>query len=251
MQPKQVWYKSFFDDFLPYFAAISKQTSEAEVHYIIRKLHLKRGSRFLDCPCGIGRISLPVAKRGIRVTGVDLTKSYLDVAARGAREQRLPIRLVHADMRRINFLNEFDAAGNLWTSFGYFEKESDNLLVLKKAYQALKPGGRFVLQVANRDWVIAHFVSQGWEEAGGVVSWESREFDYATSTNRVTWRLMRDGKVSTHQVNLRMYTYHEMIAMFRKVGFIDIAGFGGTKDQPISKDKMYMWIFGTKPKRKG
>ncbi len=250
MKQSQPWYETVFEEFRPLFGLVSKQTTDAQVRYIMRKLNIKRGSRFLDCPCGIGRISLPLAKRGVRVTGVDLTESYLEEAARKAKQARLPIKLVHSDMRRVNFRNEFDAVGNLWTSFGYFEKESDNVLTLKKLYQALKPGGRFVMQVINRDWIMVHYATRGWEEAGGVISIENRSFDFATSINHGEQRFLRDGKLYTHQVNLRMYSYHELLSMFRKVGFIDVDGYGSLKEDPITRHARDMWLFATKPKRR-
>jgi ubiquinone/menaquinone biosynthesis C-methylase UbiE len=251
MKQAQPWYETAFEEFRPLFSLVSKKTTEAEVRHIMRKLNLKRGSRFLDCPCGIGRISLPLAKRGVRVTGVDLTETYLEEAAHKILQAKLPVKLVRSDMRRINFRNEFDAAGNLWTSFGYFEKESDNILVLKKLYQALKPGGRFVMQVINRDWVMVHYTTRGWEEADGLISIENRSFDFATSINHGEQRFLRDGKLSNHKVDLRMYSCHELIAMFKKVGFVDVVAFGGIKDEPITRNTRDMWLFATKPKRKG
>ena len=56
--------------------------------------------------------------------------------------------------------------------------------MLRKIYQALKPGGKFLLHVINRDWIVTYFESHGWMEMGGVITFESRKFDYATSTNR-------------------------------------------------------------------
>ena len=106
------------------------------------------------------------------------------------------------------------------------------------------------MQLVNRDWVIAHYSSRDWEEIGGVISIESRSFDYATSINRGRLRLLRDGQLYTHQINLRMYSFHELIAMFKKVGFVDVIGFGGLKDEPITRNTRDMWLFATKPKRR-
>jgi ubiquinone/menaquinone biosynthesis C-methylase UbiE len=244
------WWDDFFPAFRPFFGLISQKRTNAHVRFIIKKLNLKPGSKFLDCPCGIGRISLPLAKKGIRVTGVDITQSYLDELFKKAERRGLKVNIVRADMRRIIFDSKFDAGGNLWTSFGFFEKESDNRLVVKKMYQALKPGGKFMLHVSNRDWIMAHYQPRGWQEVKGIKSVEERHFDYRASINYGIWHLIKDGKERTFNVPIRMYSFHELIAMFESIGFIDIEGYGSTKEEPISREKQMMFIIGTKPRRR-
>lgn len=243
------WWDDFFPAFTPIFGIISQKVTNAHARYVIKKLDLKPGKRFLDCACGIGRIALPLAKKGIRVTGVDITQSYLDELAKKARRSGLKIDLQNCDMRRINFDSMFDAGGNLWTSFGFFEKEADNLLVLKRMYRALKPGGKFMLHVINRDWIMAKYNPTDWFEVKGVKVMQKRSFDYARSTNRGTWFFLKDGKEEAFDVNIRMYSYHELIGMFESVGFVDIEGYGSVKDEPISRDTGMMFIIGTRPRR--
>ena len=250
MKKDSGWWDGFFPEFRPFFGLVSQKATNAHVRYFIEKLNLKPGKKFLDCPCGIGRVGLPLAQKGIKVTGVDITQSYLHEFGAKVKRKGLKVDLLRADMRRINFDSKFDAAGNLWTSFGYFEKESDNLLTLKKMYRALKPGGKFMLHVINRDWIMANYQSHGWQEVGGVKSMEERHFDYRTSINHGTWYIIKDGKEKMFEVPIRMYSFHEMIAMFEKVGFVDIDGYGSTKDDPITMERMMMFIIGTKPRRK-
>jgi ubiquinone/menaquinone biosynthesis C-methylase UbiE len=244
------WWDGFFPAFRPIFAKIPARITNAQVRFISRKLNLRPGRCFLDCPCGIGRIALPLARAGIRVTGVDVTKSYLDELSRKVKRQGLKMDLHLQDMRRIKFDSRFDACGNLWTSFGYFEKESDNQLVLKKMYRALKSGGKFLLQVINRDWIMAHFDPTDWYEAGSGKVLEKRGFDYATSTSTGVWTFIDDGKESTHETAIRMYSYHELIAMFERVGFVNIEGYGSIKGEPISRKLPDMFVIGTRPGRR-
>jgi ubiquinone/menaquinone biosynthesis C-methylase UbiE len=240
------WWHDFFPTFRPVFGLLPAKIINAQIRYVIRKLNLKPGSKFLDCPCGVGRFALPMAARGIKVTGVDFMASYLEEIRIKAARRGLKLELQQNDMRRIDYKNRFDAAANLWTSFGYFVKESDDLLVLKKMWTALKPGGKFMLHVINRDWIITNFSASDWFEIAGLKVLEKRSFDYATSTSRGTWCFIKDGKEKAHDVSIRMYSYHELIAMFRKVGFIDIQGFGSIKDEPISRECRMMFVIGTK-----
>jgi ubiquinone/menaquinone biosynthesis C-methylase UbiE len=244
------WWDDFFPVFRPFFGLFSQKQTNAQVRYLIEKLNLKPGKKFLDCPCGIGRVALPLASKGIRVTGLDITQSYLDELSKKAKRRDLKIDLVHADMRRINFDSQFDAGGNLWTSFGYFEKESDNRLVLKKMYRALRPGGKFMLHVINRDWIMVNYQPRDWQEVAGVKLVEERRFDYRTSINHGIWHFIKDGRERTLKIAIRMYSFHELIAMFKSVGFADIEGYSTVKDEPISRDRGMMFIIGTKPRRK-
>lgn len=245
------WWHEFFPAFRPIFDQVSQKQTNAQVRYIIEKMSLRPGRKFLDCPCGIGRIALPLAKKGIRVTGVDITPSYLEELELKAKRRGLKIECVHRDMRRIDFNEKFDAAGNLGTSFGYFDKPGDNIRTLKKAFQALKPGGKFLLHVTNRDWIIAHFVPRDWSEIKGLKVIQKRTFDYEKSIIRSTWVFARDGREQDYQVDIRVYSCHEIIEMFSRVGFVDIQTFGTTTDEPIDRNQRMMFIFGTRPKASG
>ena len=242
------WWHEFFPAFRPVFGLMSQSETNIQVRYLIAKLGLKRGHRFLDCPCGIGRVSLPLARQGIRVTGVDITESYLEELRAKAKRARLSVETVHADMRRIKFENRFDAGGNLWTSFGYFEKESDHLLTLKRMYRALKPGGRFVLQTINRDWIIANFQPRGWFDLGEGRILEERALNYERSIIKSKWHFINDGNVQTCEASMRVWSLHEMLELFRRVGFVELSTSGSEKDDPVSLAQRMMWVFGTKPK---
>jgi len=244
------WWDDFFPAFRPVFDIVSKKVTGGHVRYVIKKLNLKPGKKFLDSACGIGRIGLPLAKRGVRITGFDITQSYLDEFDAKAKRMGLKVNLYCADMRRIDFESEFDAAGNLWTSFGYFQKESDNLLTLKKMYRALKPGGRFMLHLMNRDWFIARCESTELFEVKGTLVGQVRKFDYKLSAIDSIWYIIKDGNKQTFPMSLRLYSYHELVAMFKSVGFVDIEGYGSVKDEPITRDRGMMFILGSRPKGK-
>jgi cyclopropane fatty-acyl-phospholipid synthase-like methyltransferase len=243
----QDWWKNFFRDFRPIFDNVPASTSTAQARYLIRKLQLKAGDRFLDCPCGIGRLSLPLARRGIRVTGVDLECTYLEELAQVARRRKLHLKLVHRDIRQVDFKSCFDGVANMWTSFGYFARESDDLLVLKNMFRALKRGGRFLLHVINRDWLLHNFQPRDWYEARELQVLEERRFDYRTSTMYSTWTFVRSQEERSYQTHIRMYSCHELVHFMGRAGFVDIQGFGSMKDEPVSRDSRMLWIVGAKP----
>lgn len=250
MAKKKEWWQSIFPATRQLFDTIKPSVSNDETRYIINKLGLKPGMKFLDCPCGIGRISIPMTRKGIKVTGVDITIPYLQELSKKAQRKKLKIDLHEMDMRKINFKNQFDGAGNLGTSFGYFDKESDNMLVIKKAYQAIKPGGKYLVHVINRDWIITYFESHGWTQLRDFKIVEDRNFDYRNSTMHSRWYMLRDGKEVSYDIRLRMYSFHELAEMFKKAGFENIEGYGSVNDDPISQHSRMMFVFGTRPKRR-
>ncbi len=245
------WWTDFFEEFRPVFDQIPAKQSNALARFVAGKLDLKPGRSFLDCPCGIGRVSLPLAKMGIKVTGVDITPSYLQDLKKKAGRRNLKIEVIEEDMRRIRFDGWFDAAGSLWTSFGYFESEADNRLTLKRMFRALRPGGKFMMHLINRDWIMANFSDNGWFEVGDVKVLEKRSFDYATSISRDTWHFVRQGEVVAREMMLRVYALHELLAMFRSVGFVDLEWYGSIKEEPISRNTRMMYIIGTRPVSEG
>lgn len=243
------WWQTMWQDFRPFFAMIPPAEINRQVAYLIRKLNLRKGSTLLDCPSGFGRLSIPFARKGVRVTAVDIHKPYLDELVERSTRAGVTIPIIHSDMRKINLRNRFDAVANLWTSFGYFEDESDHALVLRKFHQALRPGGRLVVHVMNRDWIVRHFQSSDWLELGGTICLEKRAFDFRRSVIRTVWRYLRDGRTTEFNVSLRLFSFHELAAMMEEAGLEEIEGFGSMKDEPISAETRMMWLFARKPKR--
>jgi hypothetical protein len=107
-----------------------------------------------------------------------------------------------------------------------------------------------MLQVINRDWIMANYQPRDWQEIAGVKSMEERYFDFRTSINYGTWHFIKGGKEESFKLTIRMYSFHELIAMFKSVGFTDIEGLGSVKEDPVSRDKQMMFIIGTKPRVK-
>lgn len=156
------WAKGFFrsEVFTPGSPeALAYAPREAAAAWTL--LGLKKGSRVLDLCCGTGRHSILLARRGASVLGVDRTEEYLATARRRAGALK-NCRFARGDMRHLPFEGEFDAVINLWTSFGYFEKESDDLKTLKSVTRALKPGGLFLIELVDYAWIRSRTTHRHW-----------------------------------------------------------------------------------------
>ena len=211
------WYRSFFSqDYLDVYGhLLSEESSQAEAEFVIRALDLKPGDRVLDLCCGPGRHAVPLARAGLRVTGLDMSEEYLELARAAAREAGVDVRFVQGDMRDIPFRGEFDAVVNMFTAFGYFDDDADDQRVMSRASAALKPGGKLLLDLLNRDWVAANYVrSESREGPDGTIYQERREFDPVAGRNHVEFTITSpDGEERKVSHHIRLYVATEISRM--------------------------------------
>lgn len=217
------WTKSFFrrEVFTPGSPeALAAAPAEAAAAW--KRLKLKRGSMVLDLACGTGRHSIRLARRGASVLGVDVTRSYLDEARRAAKG--LPnCRFVEGDMRRLPFKGEFDAAMNLWTSFGYFKKPSEDLLVLKGVARALKPGGLFLIELVDHAWVRSRTSHRHWSRCadGSYLLQDAALIEGRDPRVVNEWTILRRGaRPLRARFTVRGYDEKRLTAALRKAGLV-------------------------------
>ncbi len=158
MKQKKEWFQDWFNTTYYHLLYDYRDEQEAEffMENLLRFLKLGESDLILDLPCGKGRHSLFLNSRGYRVVGADISENSI-AHARHFENQRLRFK-IH-DMR--DPLGEkFKAIFNLFTSFGYFEKEETNSLVLKNFKNALVEDGRLVIDFLNLNKVKEELVPQ-------------------------------------------------------------------------------------------
>jgi 2-polyprenyl-3-methyl-5-hydroxy-6-metoxy-1,4-benzoquinol methylase len=214
------WYKAFFgEDYLRiYEPVLSSDRTVREVDGIIDLLALPQGSSILDLCCGHGRHAIPLARRGYQVTGQDLSEVFLREAGAEAQAQGVHVHWVHSDMRNILFENEFDAAINIFTAFGYLEDQDEDQKVLQQVSMALKPGGLFLLETLHREWLMRHYaphVINHYPE--GFIVLDEHRFDLLTSRDEVkVTMLYPDGQRREYSHSARVYTLTELAQILAK-----------------------------------
>ena len=226
------WYVDFFrSDYLNVYGHMfTEERAEKESAFVARTLDLKPGASVLDLCCGQGRHSVQLAKRGFKVTGLDLNAEYLDLASKAAEAAKVKIETVAGDMREIPFENKFDAIVNMYSSFGYLESEAEDLKVLESAVKALKAGGRLLLDMLNREWAIDNYIQNDWHTgADGTLYVERRDLDLATSRMHVHFIVVdsEGGRRESIGHIIRLYTLTEMTRLLERVGMRVTAVFGG------------------------
>jgi SAM-dependent methyltransferase len=226
------WYVDFFrGDYLNVYGHMfTEERAEKESSFVARVLELQPGAAVLDLCCGQGRHSVQLAKRGWKVTGLDLNPEYLELAQRAAKAGRVAIETVAADMREIPFENKFDAIVNMYSSFGYLESEAEDLKVLESATKALKAGGRLLLDMLNREWAIDNYIQNDWHTgADGTLYVDRRDLDLATSRMHVHFIVVDPNGSRRESIGhiIRLYTLTEMTRLLERVGMRVTAVLGG------------------------
>src|SRR5271163_610478 len=247
-----VWYVDFFRaDYLNVYGHMfTDERAEKESAFVASALHLQPGASVLDLCCGQGRHSVQLAKRGLRVTGLDLNPDYLELANQAARANKVSVETVAADMRHIPFETTFDAIVNMYSSFGYLESEAEDLKALESAGKALKNGGRILLDMLNREWAIDNYIPNDWHTgADGTLYVERRDLDLAASRMHVHFIVVdpKGGRRESVGHNIRLYTLTEMMRLLDRVGFQVTAVFGGFDNESYAISTRRMIIVAEKP----
>ena len=226
------WPVAFFDDdyLRIYRAMIAPETTAAEVDFLEAALAPPPQGEVLDLACGYGRHAIGLARRGYRMTGVDFHAGYLAEAARDAAAAGVTVRWTRADMRALPFERVFDAVYSYFTSFGYFGDREDEQ-VLAGVARALRPGGRFLLDVLNRDGILTHPQQRVWNPLGdGSLLMEETSLDLRRSLvlNRQIHVAPRSGAQITKEYTLRAYTCAELEALCARHGLAVREVWGGS-----------------------
>lgn len=208
-----------FDEDYAYFAEVelTEERTEREADTVWRLLGLHDGAVVLDLGCGPGRMAAALARKGARVTGMDRSERLVAWARNATRE--LAVRYVVGDMRLLPWKFRFDAI-LLWnTSFGYFG-EDDNLRALAQACEALKPGGRLLIDQAHRAALLGRslpavdIIGRGEDRAFNVL-----DFDPRTERLEMERILIRAGRMRRLSYSVRLYGAPEMACLLRDAGF--------------------------------
>ncbi len=161
------WYEPWFGTKYYHLLYRHRNSDEAGmlIDNLVRTLQLPPGSKTLDLPCGKGRHALALHSHGMDVTAADLSEENILYCKRFEAEG---IRFLRHDMRDPLAIGYFDAVFNLFTSFGYFDREHENRRVVVAAAASLRKGGVYVLDFLNVTRALQHLVNDEKLEIEGI-----------------------------------------------------------------------------------
>jgi SAM-dependent methyltransferase len=198
---------------------------KAQVDGLDRLLRLETRSRVLDLGCGASARAVELARRGHRVLGVDADERALAHARAAVKGERLNVHFLKADSRAISYRAEFDAVVCLDGAFGRFPDEREDLQALEAARRALKPAGKLLLDVINREWLVRRLETDSHERGESA---DHLSFDLAKG--------LLHGRRAFAQGGVRVYALTELLAQAKKAGFVSRAAWGGLDAAPYVLD---------------
>jgi 2-polyprenyl-3-methyl-5-hydroxy-6-metoxy-1,4-benzoquinol methylase len=212
----------FDEDYLYFYEGFLAERTPEEVERIIELLEREPGAEILDCPCGHGRIANALAEQGFRVTGLDATELFLARAREDAAARGVEVDYVDGDMRELPWRERFNGLVNWFTSFGYFSDE-ENKAVLRGFHDALKPGGRLVLETQNVSRIMLdpqplHVVG----ERDGDLMIDRWTLDAENARFQTERLVMRDGRTRKAHFSVRWFTPPELRSWLEEAGFENV-----------------------------
>ena len=204
------WYeRAFRSEYLALYAHRSQAEADAQVSGLLQSGLLPRESPLLDLCCGAGRHVRALRQAGLIAYGLDLSRELLQGQ----------LAVVRADMRVLPFANSrFAAVTSLFTSFGYFESEHENMQVLHEIRRVLRNGGTLLLDHMNPKPTVAALVAQSREEKGEALVTSRRWFDARKRRIVKEIEYARAGRVETWHESVRIYEPDELDAMLASAG---------------------------------
>jgi len=220
------WYQELFRNYANnYDKENFTQGTLGEVDFLENELNHDKTKNILDIGCGTGRHAIELARRGYRVTGVDLSENQLNRAREKAKEAGVEVDFQAADARELSFLQEFDLAMMICEgAFPLMETDEMNFLILKNAVTALKPGGKLIFTTLSALFPLFHSVKDfiNANSTNGVS--QINTFDLMTFRDHSILTFTDDrGESHTLECNERYYTPSEIEWLLKSLGMSDIA----------------------------
>ncbi len=244
------WYEDeqFWRDLYPYmFSKERFQNAQEEVEKILGMADLQAGA-VLDMASGPGRHAVQLAKKGFIVTGVDKSAFLLEKARRLAQEEEVAVDWVEADMRSYVEKERFDLALNLFSSFGFFDNEAEDRLVLHNLFTSLKKGGVIVLDTVGKEILARNFrstISHRYDDGALLVNRHEVVDDWRRIRNE--WLLIKEEKIRRYTFHFRCYSAKELVMLLGSVGFRQTEGFGSLDMTPYDDKAKRLVVVARKP----
>ncbi len=202
-----------------------------------------KDAKILELCCGTGRLTLPIAKDGYNICGVDYTSSMLEQAKVKASEAGLEINFMEADIRTLNLQEKFDLIFIPFNSIHHLYKNEDLFQALNVVKNHLKAGGLFLLDCFNPDIryiveaekeqkVMAEYTTNDGRE---VLIKQTMRYEKATQVNRIAWHYFINGEFNSIQnLDMRMFFPQELDSYLEWAGFTIVHKFGGFEEEAFN-----------------
>jgi 2-polyprenyl-3-methyl-5-hydroxy-6-metoxy-1,4-benzoquinol methylase len=237
------WYEELFNNYaLKYENEVFTKGTVGECNFIEEEIGYNKQLKILDIGCGIGRHSIELAKRGYKVTGVDLSESLLKRAKNLAENENLEIDFLLQDARKLNINNEYDLVLMICEgAFPLMETDEMNFQILENATKALKENGKLIFTTLNGLFPLFHSVKDflSSNSLEGNATYDKNTFDLMTFRDHNITNIEDDnGNKKSLECNERYYVPSEITWLLKSLNYKKIDIFGATLGAFSRKDKL-------------
>lgn len=198
---------------------LTQERNKKETRIIVKNLP-KNCKEVLDAPCGYGRISNSLATMGYKVTGIDISDYFINLAKKQTDQKGLSVSYITGDILKKKVPGKFDGVLNIFTSLGYLENDKKNELFIKRLCQYVKSGGRLIIETINPIALTANYKEKETVVLkDGTKLYFSRYLDFRTSTSVTKIREVKCGNKPRNLIHIiRIYYPHELINICGRFG---------------------------------
>jgi len=201
--------------------------NEREASFLEKVLRVRPNDLIADLPCGDGRLTIELASRGYRTTGVDISDRLVKAARDSAERTHVEASFEVGDMKELTWQSELDGAFCMGNSFAYFD-DAGNRQFVEKVYRALKPGKIFLLQTnLVMESILTKPLSRTWYEFGDILFCHSASYDPTHSILTSEYRFSKQDTEERRTAHYRIYTLRDLLELVRSVGFRRADALGG------------------------
>ena len=234
----------FDDDYLHFYARIFDEAkTDTEAALVWEMLALEPGDAVLDLACGHGRIANRLAERGATVVGLDATPSFLELAREDARQRGVAVSYVQRDIRELDESQRFDAVVSWFTAYGYFDDET-NRDVLRRVQRALRPGGRFLVELNHKDGLLPLYLPSTVGRLGDDLLIDEPHYDPLTGRSTARRTTLRNGERRERTYFVRMFSFTELRDWLLQAGFRSVDGYAGDGTQLVATSRRMILVAG-------
>ena len=226
---------NFFGQGSPYLhhPLLTPERTAKEVDFLLAQLDLPPGARLLDIGCGPGRHCIELARRGYGVVGIDPSPAMISAARARAAETGVSPDFRQANGESFVADQEFGAALCLFTTLGQISQDGENRGLIKRAYNALRPGGSFVVETPQRDWAVRHLKPVERFGKGEIYTDVSRSYDSEQQTITELFEVVAPGNTRAYLLRYRLFSQTELSDLVTEAGFTIHASFGDYEGNPL------------------
>lgn len=245
------WYENFFQGINCeiWEKAIPTAITIQEVDFLIGELNLQGGEHLLDVPCGFGRHSIELAKRGFRVTGIDISETFIASFRNSIISENLPIQVMQADILRVELPDTYSGALCLGNSFGYFSIDKMKLFV-EKVSLSLKARSRFIINSGMvAESILPNFLTYAKNKTYtvGNITMEVINRYHATDSFMTSSLLYtKEGKKEEHSFKHYVFTLGEIKRLLQLYGLQTIATYRSTSKEAYGLGDQQIYIVAEK-----